>query len=116
MKSRLNNALEVRTAAAELAAARPHPTHYSNGDEGRFRFENVPDVTDPRHGNAPTYIGNSGGGIFDAESHELLGIFSKIYTHGNLRPTVVPHMGLVTPLQDIYAWCEEIGCGVLLEE
>ena len=58
MKSRLQNALEVRTAAAELAAARPHPTHYSNGDEGRFRFENVPDVTDPRHGNAPTYIGN----------------------------------------------------------
>ena len=58
MKSRLQNALEVRTAAAELAAARPHPTHYSNGDEGRFRFENVPDVTDPRHGNAPTYISN----------------------------------------------------------
>ena len=55
MKSRLQNALEVRTAAAELAAARPHPTHYSNGDEGRFRFENVPDVTDPRHGNAPGY-------------------------------------------------------------
>ena len=32
---------------------------------------------------APTYIGNSGGGIFDAHTHELLGIFSKIYTHGS---------------------------------
>jgi len=58
---------------------------------------------------APTYIGNSGGGIFDAKSHELLGIFSKIYTHGNLRPTVVPHMGLVTPLDVIYSWLEEVG-------
>src|SRR5690606_33707473 len=29
--------------------------------------------------NAATYIGNSGGGVFDAETGELLGIFSKIY-------------------------------------
>jgi hypothetical protein len=58
---------------------------------------------------APTYIGNSGGGIFDARTHELLGIFSKIYTHGNLRPTVVPHMGLVTPMDRIYAWLGEVG-------
>ncbi len=59
--------------------------------------------------NAPTYIGNSGGGIFDAETHELLGIFSKIYTHGSLRPTIVPHMGLVTPLSEIYGWLDEEG-------
>ncbi|MFN0244894.1 MAG: trypsin-like peptidase domain-containing protein [Planctomycetota bacterium] len=58
---------------------------------------------------APTYIGNSGGGIFDAQSHELLGIFSKIYTHGTLRPTVVPHMGLVTPLETIYDWLDNVG-------
>lgn len=59
--------------------------------------------------NAPTYIGNSGGGIFDAQTHELLGIFSKIYTHGALRPTIVPHMGLVTPLGPIYDWLEDEG-------
>jgi hypothetical protein len=58
---------------------------------------------------APTYIGNSGGGIFDAQNHELLGIFSKIYTHGALRPTVVPHMGLVTPLTAIYDWLSDVG-------
>lgn len=58
---------------------------------------------------APTYIGNSGGGIFDAETHELLGIFTKIYTHGTLRPTVVPHMGLATPMPAIYDWLEEVG-------
>ena len=64
--------------------------------------------------NAPTYIGNSGGGIFDAETHELLGIFSKIYTHGSLRPTIVPHMGLVTPLSEIYEWMDEEGYGQLV--
>jgi hypothetical protein len=55
---------------------------------------------------APTYIGNSGGGIFDARTRQLLGIFSKIYTHGSLRPTVVPHMGLVTSMLRVYAWVE----------
>lgn len=54
--------------------------------------------------NAPTYVGNSGGGIFDADTHELLGIFSKVYTHGSLRPTIVTHMGLVTPLDVVYDW------------
>lgn len=58
---------------------------------------------------APTYIGNSGGGIFDAQTHELLGIFSKIYTHGTMRPTVVPHMGLVMSFQTIYDWLETVG-------
>lgn len=63
--------------------------------------------------NAPTYIGNSGGGIFDADTHELLGIFSKIYTHGSLRPTIVPHMGLATPLDSIYDWLEGEGYALL---
>ncbi len=58
---------------------------------------------------APTYIGNSGGGIFDARSHELLAIFSKIYTHGSVRPTVVPHMGLATSLLAIYDWLDKVG-------
>ena len=64
--------------------------------------------------NAPTYIGNSGGAIYDARTHELLGIFSKIYTHGSLRPTVVPHMGLVTPLNVIYDWMARVGYGDLV--
>ncbi|QDV05080.1 hypothetical protein Poly30_05750 [Planctomycetes bacterium Poly30] len=55
---------------------------------------------------APTYIGNSGGGIYSDTSHELLGIFSKIYTHGAIRPTVIPHMGLVTPLEEFYDWID----------
>jgi hypothetical protein len=59
--------------------------------------------------NAPTYIGNSGGGIFDSKTHDLIGIFSKIYTHGAVRPTIVPHMGLATPLNRIYDWLQGEG-------
>ena len=36
----------------------------------------------------------------------MVGIFSKIYTHGGLRPMVVPHMGLVTPLDGVYDWLD----------
>jgi S1-C subfamily serine protease len=64
--------------------------------------------------NAPTYIGNSGGGIFDSRTHELLGIFSKIYTHGSLRPTIVPHMGLVTPMAKVYDWLAQVGHGEIV--
>ena len=55
---------------------------------------------------APTYIGNSGGGIYAARSHDLIGIFSKIYTHGSTRSTIVPHMGLATPLTVVYDWLD----------
>lgn len=65
---------------------------------------------------APTYIGNSGGGIYDGRTHELLGIFSKIYTHGTLRPTIVPHMGLVTPIGRVYDWLEEADYGHLVPD
>jgi hypothetical protein len=58
---------------------------------------------------APTYIGNSGGGIFDARTHKLIGIFSKIYTHGSARSTIVPHMGLATPMPVIYEWLDRSG-------
>jgi hypothetical protein len=59
--------------------------------------------------NAPTFIGNSGGGIFLTDTRELAGIFSKIYNYGSARPTVVPHMGLVTPLDRVYTWLEASG-------
>ncbi len=58
---------------------------------------------------SPAYFGNSGGGVFLEESHELVGIFSKIYTHGNYRPQVITHMGLAVPLDTIHDWLEEIG-------
>ena len=54
--------------------------------------------------NAPTYFGNSGGGIYRADTKQLIGVFSKIYTHGKGTPVVVPHMGLCTPIESIYEW------------
>ena len=57
--------------------------------------------------NAPTYFGNSGGGIYRADTRQLIGVFSKIYTHGKGAPVVVPHMGLCTPIESVYAWLAE---------
>lgn len=63
--------------------------------------------------NAPTYFGNSGGGVYLARTHELIGIFSKIYTHGHGRPVVISHMGLATPIDLVYEWLEKVGYGSL---
>lgn len=57
--------------------------------------------------NAPTYFGNSGGGIYRADTRQLIGVFSKIYTHGKGTPVVVPHMGLCTPIELVYDWLAE---------
>jgi len=66
--------------------------------------------------NAPTYFGNSGGGVFLAESRELIGVFSKIYTHGKGNPVVVPHMGLCTPMNLIYEWLDDEELAFILED
>ena len=65
---------------------------------------------------APTYIGNSGGGIYDEGTNHLMGLFSKIYTHGNVRPTIVPHMGLVSPLELVYQWLEDEGIAEVIDK
>jgi len=65
---------------------------------------------------SPAYFGNSGGGVFLEEGHELIGIFSKIYTHGSFRPQVVTHMGLAVPLSTIYAWVRSIGYDRILPQ
>lgn len=63
---------------------------------------------------SPAYFGNSGGGVFLEDTHELVGIFSKIYTHGTYRPQVVTHMGLAVPLATIHDWLGDIGYSHLL--
>lgn len=63
--------------------------------------------------NAPTYFGNSGGGVFLGRTQELIGIFSKIYTHGHGHPTVIPHMGLATPIDAVVTFLEKHGYGHL---
>ena len=61
--------------------------------------------------NAPTYFGNSGGGVYSVPDCNLIGIFSMIYTYGKAKPMVVPHMGLFLPLDSISRWLvsEELG-------
>ena len=61
---------------------------------------------------APAYFGNSGGGVFLAETYELIGIFSKIYTHGSFQPQVITHMGLAIPLDVIHNWLNSIGFNI----
>ena len=63
---------------------------------------------------SPAFFGNSGGGVFLEETHELVGIFSKIYTHGSFRPQVVTHMGLSVPLPTIHDWVAEAGFAHIL--
>ena len=65
--------------------------------------------------NAPTFFGNSGGGIYQTPKYQLIGVSSMIYTYGKRNPTVVPHMGLFVPLDTIYAWLEDEGFRFVVE-
>ena len=56
--------------------------------------------------NAPTFFGNSGGGVYLAENCHLIGVSSMIYTYGKSHPTVVPHMGLFVPMNVIFSWLD----------
>lgn len=58
---------------------------------------------------APTFFGNSGGGIFLSENGQLVGISSMIYTYGKRSPMVVPHMGLFVPLAQVRSWLRREG-------
>lgn len=61
--------------------------------------------------NAPTIFGNSGGGIYEADTHALIGVLSRISAYKNMIDVAVPHMGLVTPISDVYAWLDRAGYG-----
>ncbi len=65
---------------------------------------------------SPAYFGNSGGGVFHADTLELVGIFAKIYTHGSYRPQVITHMGLAIPIDTIHDWLSEAGYDRLLPQ
>lgn len=63
--------------------------------------------------NAPTFFGNSGGGVFSADSGKLLGLTSMVYTYGQDNPVVVPHLGLFVPVDAIMTWLDNKGFGFL---
>ncbi len=62
---------------------------------------------------APTFFGNSGGGIFRAQDGKLIGISSMVYTYGRTNPVVVPHLGLFVPSPTICEWLDEEGYGFI---
>ncbi|MCW8138021.1 MAG: trypsin-like peptidase domain-containing protein [Planctomycetota bacterium] len=61
--------------------------------------------------NAPTIFGNSGGGIYTAHTHQLIGVLSRISAYKNMIDVAVPHMGLVTPIHRVYDWLDKTRYG-----
>ena len=57
--------------------------------------------------NAPTIFGNSGGGIYVASSRTMFGVLSRISAYKNMIDVAVPHMGLVTPVDQVYTWLDK---------
>ncbi len=56
--------------------------------------------------NAPTFFGNSGGGIFHRETHELVGISAMICTYDGFVSVPVPHLGIMVSLETVYEWLD----------
>ncbi|MBI5359739.1 MAG: trypsin-like peptidase domain-containing protein [Planctomycetes bacterium] len=56
--------------------------------------------------NAPTIYGNSGGGIFIADTGKLIGISSMICVYDNFISIPVAHLGIMVPPDMIYDWLD----------
>jgi S1-C subfamily serine protease len=56
--------------------------------------------------NAPTIFGNSGGGIYLSDTGEMIGVLSRISAYKNLIDVAVPHMGIMTSMNDVYSWLD----------
>lgn len=59
--------------------------------------------------NAPTIFGNSGGGVFHRESHELIGVSVMVCTYDGAVSTPVPHLGIMVSLETVYDWLDALG-------
>ena len=68
MKSRKNQSLDLRNAAAKLAYDRPHPQHVANGEELRYRF----DEADTARGSQSSHLANYTKGLPHNEKDGLI--------------------------------------------
>lgn len=59
--------------------------------------------------NAPTIFGNSGGGVFDRETRELIGVSVMVCTYDGAVSTPVPHLGIMVSLESVYDWLDGLG-------
>ncbi|MGE0708285.1 MAG: trypsin-like peptidase domain-containing protein [Planctomycetota bacterium] len=66
--------------------------------------------------NAPTIFGNSGGGIYLADSRTMIGVLSRISAYKNMIDVAVPHMGLVTPMDQVYGWLDSTRFGFVYRD
>ncbi|MBI4712855.1 MAG: trypsin-like peptidase domain-containing protein [Planctomycetes bacterium] len=64
---------------------------------------------------APTIFGNSGGGIFLAETNELIGVSSMVCMYNQLIPTPITHLGLMVPAENIFNWLDNQNLQFLYE-
>ncbi len=62
---------------------------------------------------AQMIFGNSGGGIFDARTQELIGVSSRVCAYGKVLPAAVPHLGVVVPMGTVWDWLEAEELGFL---
>ncbi|MFK8184081.1 MAG: vanadium-dependent haloperoxidase [Phormidesmis sp.] len=69
MKSRKNQSLDVRNAAAKLAYDRPHAQHRANGEEMRYRFD---EMDTPERGNKSSHLANYTKGLPHDEKDGLI--------------------------------------------
>jgi S1-C subfamily serine protease len=58
--------------------------------------------------NAPTIFGNSGGGVFHRETHELVGVSVMVCTYDGAVTTPVPHLGIMVSLETVYDWLDSL--------
>lgn len=66
--------------------------------------------------NAPTIFGNSGGGIYLAGPRVMIGVLSRISAYKNMIDVAVPHMGLVTPMNQVYDWLDQTRYAFVYQE
>lgn len=64
--------------------------------------------------NAQMIFGNSGGGVYDAATQELVGVSSRVCAYGRVLPAAVPHLGVIVPVERVTAWLSEAGYGTLI--
>ncbi|MGC1307353.1 MAG: vanadium-dependent haloperoxidase [Phormidesmis sp.] len=69
MESRKKQALDLRTAAAKLAYDRPHAQHKANGEEMRYRFD---EVSNPDRGTRSSHLANYTKGLPHDETDGLI--------------------------------------------
>lgn len=58
---------------------------------------------------SPIADGNSGGGLYDAQTRRLVGLVVRVTVNDQNRQDPIYHLGVVLPLTEVYGWLDSIG-------